>query len=103
MAQFDVHASRGETARLAPSIVTLQAGLLADLQTVVVAPLHLPKTLTHPIDGLHLAVAFKGKSYLLAIEQLISLPRAVLGRPTGSLLADQAAIKRSIDLLFFGI
>jgi toxin CcdB len=103
MAQFDVYATKGETARIAPLVVVLQASLLAALGSVVVAPLHPVKSLAKPIAGLHVPIEFGAKRYWLAVEQLVSLPVPMLGKPVGSLAVEQVAIKGAIDLLFFGI
>lgn len=101
--QFDVHAVRGEGARLAPFVVVVQSNLLAGLATVVVIPLQPPELLSNPIEGLHVPVVFNDSRYLLATEHLVSLPRSLLGKPVGSLALDEYAIKRAIDILFFGI
>lgn len=103
IAQFDVYPVRGEAARLAPFVVVVQANVLASLKTVVVIPLQRPEMLPSPIEGLHVPVRFNDADLVVATEHLVSLPRAMLGTSVGSLASDEYAIKRAIDVLFFGI
>lgn len=101
--QFDVHAVRGDAARLAPFVLVVQANVLSSLKTVVVIPLQRPEMLPSPIDGLHVPVMFNGDALIVATEHLVALPRSMLGQSVGSLAVDEYAIKRAIDILFFGI
>lgn len=102
-AQFDVHAVHGDAARLAPFVLLVQAKVLSSLKTVVVIPLQRPEMLPSPIEGLHVPVMFNDAAYVMATEHLVSLPRTMLGQSVGSLAVDEYAIKRAIDILFFGI
>ena len=102
MNQFDVFRTRGDAARLAPFLVVLQSDLLGSLASVVVAPLR-PEVDHGPLlSRLHVPVEFLGARYVLAPEQLISLPRSTLGAPAGSLAGHRQALLPAVDFVFLG-
>lgn len=98
MAQFDVYAGVGRTKGY---VVELQSDLLERLAVRVVAPM-VPSDKAMIISGLTPLIRFKGADYLLLTYQMASIPIRELQRPVGSLSADQDAIKRALDILFFG-
>lgn len=98
MAQFDVYAGVGRTKGY---VVELQSELLERLAVRVVAPM-IPSDKAITISGLTPLIRFQEADYLLLTYQLASIPVRELQRPVGSLSADQDAIKRALDLLFFG-
>jgi toxin CcdB len=97
MAQFDVYAGVGRTKGY---VVELQSELLERLAVRVVAPM-IPSDKAITISGLTPLIRFQ-EADLLLTYQLASIPVRELQRPVGSLSADQDAIKRALDLLFFG-
>jgi toxin CcdB len=102
MAQFDVHPTRGQAARLAPYLVELQSDSVADLATAVVAPLR--KTgADKPLGVLHVPASLNGETYWLAVEELISLPRKLLQPPVANIGAVRPAVIAAVGFLFSGI
>jgi toxin CcdB len=99
MSQFDVYAGVGRTKGY---VVELQSDLVERLAVRVVAPM-VPGDKTITISGLTPLIRFKEADYLLLTYQLASIPVRELQRPVGSLSADQDAIKRALDILFFGL
>lgn len=102
MAQFDVHPTRGQAARLAPYLVELQNDSVADLATVVVAPLRKADA-GKPLSVLHVPVSLDGEAYWLAVEELISLPRKALQPSVASIGEVRPAVIAAVDFLFSGI
>ena len=102
MAQFDVHPTRGQAARLAPYLVELQSESVADLAMAVVAPLRKAGG-GKPLSILHVPASLDGETYWLAVEELISLPRKVLQPPVANSGAVRPAVIAAMDFLFSGI
>lgn len=102
MNQFDVFRTSGEVARLAPYLVLLQNDLLSGLASVVVAPLRKPDDHGAPLPRLHPTLEFLGERYVFSPEQLVSLPRAMLGPRAGSLADQRDALMAAVDVLFIG-
>ena len=98
MAQFDVYARVGRTRSY---VVDLQADLLDQLTLRVVAPMVMSSTAV-VISGLTPLIRFQDNEYILLRYQCAAVPAWELQDPVGSLSADQDAIKRALDILFFG-
>jgi toxin CcdB len=102
MSQFDVHRARGDAAQLAPYLVVLQTNVLADLNVVVVAPMRLATKFGPTVKHLHVKLDFADKAHVLAPEELISLPRKLLGERVGSIVAARQSVLAALDFLFAG-
>ena len=101
MAQFDVHRVRGSASREFQFVVVMQADTLQGLLGVLVAPMHVEGGQTL-LKKLHVIVDFQGARYVVAPEQMISLPRAMLGQRVGSLAIQRADFIDAIDFIFSG-
>lgn len=101
MRQFDVYENPSPRRRnVAPYFVVLSSHLLLKLDEVVVAPLVLERE--SAISEIELRMEFEGKTYLLMIPGLFSLPRRELKRRIGSLAHREEDIRRALDRLFTG-
>ncbi|MEE1610773.1 CcdB family protein [Microvirga sp. CF3016] len=98
MGQFDVYAGVGRSNRL---VVDLQSDLLAPIATRIVAPLF-QRSETPVLTELSPPVRIDGREFVVMIPLLASIPVRELQRPVGSLVSDQDAIKRALDVLFLG-
>lgn len=102
MAQFDVYRNAGQ--RRYPLLVDLQADLLRDLATRVVAPLlPLARLESAPITHLNPVVSVDGERYVVALSEMAALPVARLRRPIATLRGQRRDLIAGLDLLFTGI
>ena len=102
MAQFDLF--RHARSKRYPFLVDLQADLLRDLVTRVVAPLTAVKRLRgKPIGRLNPIVEVEGTEYAVLFQELAALPVAALGAAAGSLHTRRDELVAAVDLLFTGI
>lgn len=102
MAQFDVF--RHAKSRRYPYLLDLQADLLRDLATRVVAPLiPLARLRGKPISRLNPVVAVAGEQHVIVFQELAALPAAELRDVVASLHAQRSELIAAIDLLFTGI
>ncbi len=102
MAQFDVH--RNPKSKEYPLVVDLQADLLRDLATRMVAPLVVVrKSGVTPIGTLNPIVDVNGKSYVALVQEAAAVPMSGLGRVEGNLSDRRRDLIAAIDLLFTGI
>lgn len=102
MAQFDLF--RHPRDKRYPFLLDLQADLLRDLATRVVAPLTAVKRLNgKPIGRLNPIVEVEGKQYAVMFQELAALPVTALGVAAGSLRARRDDLIAALDLLFTGI
>jgi toxin CcdB len=102
MAQFDL--VRHPRSKRYPFLLDLQADLLRDLATRVVAPLTPVKRLRgKPIGRLNPIVEVEGTAYAVLFQELAALPVAALGTVAGTLHARRAELIGALDLLFTGI
>lgn len=102
MAQFDVHRTRGDAARLAPFLVVMQTDFLADLASVVVVPMRPAKLHGKIVSRLHVATDFEGQPHVVAPEQMIALPRSELGPRAGSVARQRQPLLAAVDFVFLG-
>lgn len=102
MAQFDLFRhSRNENY---PFLLDLQANLLRDLVTRVVAPLSAVKRLGgKPIGHLNPVVELEGTKYAILFQEIAALPAQALGEPIGNLGGRRDELIAALDLLFTGI
>ena len=67
-------------------------------EAVVVAPLATDKTAT----GVDIDVGYADGGFVLALSEMGSVPRPLLGRTMGSLASHEDDIRRALDRLFTG-
>jgi toxin CcdB len=96
MARLDVR--RLTQVRGVALVVEMQAELLADIKTAIVAPL-VPVRQLPPIAEVNPVITFDGQKMALRLEQLISIPRSRLGNKVGSMLGEEYQIMRALDRL----
>lgn len=101
MRQFDVCRLKGGNNR-ARFIVILQADLLDDVETRVVAPLSPLSEFAGPTK-LRPLFEIEGKSYCLVIDRLSVLRRTDIGAVIASVADRQWDIRRALDLVFVGV
>ncbi len=97
MARFDVH--RDGRGRL---LVNVQADLLPELGTRLVAPLLPMDAIARPLKRLHPIVRFADEDFILATHLMAAVPVRSLGRPVASLDNQYDAIRSAIDMAFNG-
>lgn len=102
MAQFDVF-RHGKSKRY-PYLLDLQADLLRDLATRIVAPLMpLARLRGQPISGLNPVVPVDGEPHVIVFQELAAFPAGELRDAVASLHARRGDLIAAIDLLFTGI
>jgi toxin CcdB len=102
MAQFDLF--RHARNKRYPFLLDIQADLLRDLATRVVAPLTPVKRLGRkPISRLNPVVAVDGAEYAILFQELAALPVTAIGDTVGSLRSRRDELIAALDLLFTGI
>ena len=102
MAQFDVF--RHAKSRRYPYLLDLQADLLGDLATRIVAPLMpLARLRGKPIGRLNPVVAVDGEQHVVLFQELAAFPANELRNAVTSLHARRGELIAAIDLLFTGI
>ena len=83
-------------------VVVLQADLLSDLRTRVVAPL-LPEETTPTMRGLTVRIEVEGRAYLILPQLMATLTLAELGTRVGSAAHLRDRLVDALDLTFTGI
>jgi toxin CcdB len=102
MAQFDLF-RHGRNKRY-PFLLDIQADLLRDLATRVVAPLTPVKRLGgKPITRLNPVVAVDGAQYAILFQEIAALPVTAIGETVGSLRNRRDELIAALDLLFTGV
>ena len=102
MAQFDLF--RHPRDRRYPFLLDLQADLLRDLATRVVAPLTPIRRLRgRPIGRLNPVVEIEGTEYAVLFQDVAALPITALGATAGSLRGKRDELISALDLLFTGV
>ena len=103
MRQYDIcrNKDRGSRNRI-PYFVVLQADLLSELATVIVAPLR-PNRTSVVIRRLNPLIEIDGKSFFVTMQDLAGIPRASLGPVTANVIAKHREFVAAIDLIFTGI
>jgi len=104
MAQFDIYVNpnRG-TDETVYYLLDLQAEILDDLPTRVVAPLVVPESLGPPMRILNPTVFVHGEPFILLSHLLAAIPAKSLGRPIASAKTQRDDVVRSVDFLFTGV
>jgi toxin CcdB len=102
MAQFDLF--RHPSDKRYPFLLDLQADLLRDLATRVVAPLTPVRRLRgKPIGRLNPVVEIEGTEYAVLFQDVAALPVNALGATAGNLRARRDELISALDLLFTGV
>jgi toxin CcdB len=104
MPQFDIHARPGRH----PDdplhyLLNLQADLLDDLQTRLVAPLARLDAVKAPVRTLNPRIDIHGQSFLLLTHLSAAVPLRTLGATIGNAKGQRAEIIMALDLLITGI
>lgn len=104
MAQFDVYRNKNPATReLYPLLVDVQADLLADLQTRVVAPLTQSRPLLkRPLATLTPVIKVQGEDYLLVTPELAGVAKSALGARISGIREHRDKIIAALDLLVTG-
>ena len=101
MAQFDVHRNPGRGPYT--FVVDVQADMLAQLDTRVVVPMITKARYAGaPLRRLDPIVTFERSEYVIVVQLLATVPRAVLGSAVGSLASRRADLIAAFDLLLTG-
>jgi toxin CcdB len=100
MARFDVYARPGASAD--GYVIDLQADLLDELSTRVVAPLLPPAIAPKPARDLNPTFEIEGKPYVLLIQFIAAVPARELRVPVASLAPSGGDITRALDILLVG-
>lgn len=102
MAQFDLF--RNSRSKNYPFLVDLQADLLRDLATRIVAPLSPVKRIGgKPIGRLNPVVEVEGTQHAILFQEMAALPAHLLGEPIANLRSRRDELIAALDLLFTGI
>ena len=105
MPQFTVYRNRNPQTRSSiPFLLNVQCNLLGELNTRVVIPMYLRKSLkTASMTQLTPEVTFAGKKLVLMTPQLAGIAVKDLGDAAGNLGANRDSIIAALDLLFTGV
>ena len=79
----------------------MQADTLQHLAGVLIAPMH-PESGQTVLKKLHVSVDFQGERYVVTPEQMVALPRPMLGQRVGSLAAQRSDFIDAVDFIFSG-
>jgi toxin CcdB len=102
MTQFDVHQFPGRRAGI-QYVVDLQADLLADMGSRLVAPLYPLERQRKLLPRLNPVVTIAEQAYLIALPEIASVRLRDLGSRVANLSEHRDEIVLGIDLLFTGI
>lgn len=102
MRQFDVCWASGQgVADNRVLVVILQHHDLEKTSGLIVAPMFAAAAV-EVIERLRIPTKFKGKSYVVAVDRMGSLPKRQLGVSIGNLEAVRYEMTKAIDLIFSG-
>ena len=103
MHQYDIcRNSNAASRKQVPFVVVLQADLMREFSTVVVAPL-MVETVATKISKLNPSVKVLGKPYRVSMAELASVLRKQLGEVVANVEEQHLEFVAAIDLLFTGI
>jgi toxin CcdB len=103
MRQYDVCRNLNSASRKeAPFLLILQADLLQDLRTVVIAPIRTERLATK-MSRLNPAVNISGKTYRVSVSELTSVLRNQLGEVILNTSEQHSEFVDAIDLIFTGV
>lgn len=81
-------------------VVEIQSDMVDDLPTAIVAPLIEPGELA-PYKDINPIFKIRNKTMALRVEQLVGIPRKLLGDKVGSLIEEEYQVSRALDRLLF--
>jgi toxin CcdB len=103
MAQFDIYEnSQRRAGDPVEYLLDLQAGVLEDLSTRVVAPLVSPEKVGSPMSLVNPRIVVRDEVLLLLTHLLAAIPVGALGQRVASAKAQRDEIVGAFDLLFTG-
>ena len=103
MAQFDIYANPNQgSEEPVKYLLDLQAEILEDLPTRVVAPLVAPDSLGPSMRILNPRIFVHGEPYILLSHLLAAIPAKSLGLSVDSAKTQRDEVIRSVDFLFTG-
>jgi toxin CcdB len=103
MAQFDVYENPNEeTNQTVPYLLDLQADLLDNLATRVVAPLIAASLMGGAVKHLNPRFKVKDDLVFMSTAELAGVPISALGEKVGSLREQRDEIIAALDFLFTG-
>ena len=103
MAHLDVYPNPNAAAKGFPYLLELQAGLLGEMPTTVVAPLGLPKIIDQiPVLRLNPTVTVDGQRLVIMAQELAAIKRRQLQAPVANLSSQREEILAALDFLFTG-
>ena len=100
MPRLDVHELAGDGG--SSYVLDIQADLLSDLATRVVVPLVPEDGAPMVVRNLNPVVEVRGKSYVMLIQGLASVPRRALKHAVVSLIEQHDVVARALDTLLLG-
>lgn len=105
MAAFDIHANPEPRTRGAlPYVIELQADLLSDLNTRLVAPFAPAQHYRGAVPRLNPVIDIEGEPHVLLIQQMAALPKRALAAPAlANAEAHRDNIIAAVDFLVTGI
>jgi toxin CcdB len=98
MSRFDLYRGTGAI----DYYLDVQADFHHHLQTRMVIPLVLARTIVNPTRGLHVRMTIKNHSYYLVTPMMGAVPKTVLGKPVGNVADQVYDITAAIDFLLQG-
>ena len=102
MAQFDLF--QNPRSRAYPFLLDVQADLLRDLASRVVAPLApVSKLRGKPLARLNPIVSIAGRDHAVLFQELAAIPTKALGSTVGNLRGRRDDLIAALDLLFTGV
>jgi toxin CcdB len=103
MAQFDVYENPNhETNQAVPYLLDIQADLLDNLTTRVVAPLVNASVVGKPIPHLNPRFNIESTAVFMSAAELAGIPIRALGKKIGSLKEQRNEIIAALDFLITG-
>ena len=103
MAHLDIYANPNAAAKGFPYLIELQASLLGEMPTTVVAPLGLPKVIDQtPVLRLNPTVTVDGQRLVVMTQELAAIKRKSLKAPVTNLSTQREEILAALDFLFTG-
>lgn len=100
---LDLHGNKGPSKAAVPYLLNLQADVLSDLPTRLVAPVREKSQYTYPlIEKLHIPFLLGDREYILFISEMAVVGTAFLGEVEGSLIEHRTEILAAVDLMVTG-
>lgn len=101
--QFFIYSNKGPSGKDTPYLIDLQANLLSDLSTRLVAPLRLKSRFgSSYISKIHIPLQFGGKEYIAFVSEMAAVSEKYLGDEIGSAESLRVDFISAIDLIFTG-